>query len=231
MGAKIKIQVFDLNGHKVGRIIDQKTLDSDATLKEALSYGYVVGQIPAIASSTGGVLHSMIDSIQRDGNGRKIDDYISLNAYAKGSIKEMTDAYEAKNVVVRAQMLKEFQSKVDPSKFKILIEGAAGTFLIETVSTGEESGVVVLDEDLFLNGNNFAFNPADGDKLTFSVPDTGVEGEVDAQYVTCTPTRITVLRDGLQEMVDSRHDGKEVIFTLKIHGKIAKKIAVMRANA
>ena len=227
---KLKIQVYDFNGYKVGRIIDQKTLDSDATLKEALSYGYVVGQVPAIASSTGGVLRAMIDGIQKDGNGRKIDGYISLNAYPKGSMKEITDEYTARRIVVRANMLKEFQSKIDPSNFSFLIEGAAGTFLIETITTGEKSGEVVMDEDLFLNGNNLAFNPADGDELKFTVPETGVSAVVPAEYITCTPTRMTVLRDGLQELVDPRHDGKDVVFTLKIHGKVAKKIALVRAQ-
>ena len=72
--AKIRIQAFDLNGRKVGRIVGQKTLDSNATLEEAIRNGYVVGQLSSVKGNVDGVMRCMIDGIQRDGNGRKIDD-------------------------------------------------------------------------------------------------------------------------------------------------------------
>ena len=100
----------------------------------------------------------------------KIDGYVSLNAFAKGVIKELTDEYTAKDVVVRALMLKEFNDKVDPSKFSILIEGATGSFLIETVTTGEKSGEIVLGEDV-------AKKPQRGDSavgLPFASSKTGL---------------------------------------------------------
>ena len=150
--AKIRIQAFDLNGRKVGRIVGQKTLDSNATLEEAIRNGYVVGQLSSVKGNVDGVMRCMIDGIQRDGNGRNVDGYLSLNAFAKGLIKELTDAYESRKVVVRAHMLKEFNDKVDASKFSIIIEGSTGVFLIETVTTGEKSGEIVLGEDVALNG-------------------------------------------------------------------------------
>ena len=224
---KIKVQVYDLNGRKVGRIVDQKTIDSDATLDEALKFGYVVGQKPSIKANVEGVLRCMVDGIQRDGNGRKIDGFVSLNAYAKGVIKELTDEYTAKNVVVRARMLKEFQSKVDAGKFSILIEGATGAFVIETVTSGEKSGEYVIGRNLMLNGTNLTMG--EGDTLSYAIPETGVTGEVAASYITSAPTRITVARDGLQPLFDAGNDGKDVVFTLKIANKKATKIAVMRS--
>ena len=99
--AKIRILAFDLNGRTVGRIVGQKTLDSNATLEEAIRNGYVVGQLSSVKGNVDGVMRCMIDGIQRDGNGRKIDGYLSLNAFAKGLIKELTDSYESRKVVVR----------------------------------------------------------------------------------------------------------------------------------
>lgn len=221
----LKVQVYDLNGRKVGRIIDQKTLDSDATLEEALSFGYVVGKKSSIKGNVEGVLRCMVDGIQRDGNGRKIDGYVSLNAYAKGIIKELTDEYTAKDVVVRARMLKEFQSKVDPSKFTILIEGATGSFLIETVTTGEKSGQIVLGKDVALNGSDLVMG--EGDSITWKVPETGATGTVSAAYVTSDATRITIGRDGLQELFNPENNGKDIVFTVKIANKIATKVASM----
>ena len=54
--AKIRIQAFDLNGRKVGRIVGQKTLDSNATLEEAIRNGYVVGQLSSIIEYNRGLL-------------------------------------------------------------------------------------------------------------------------------------------------------------------------------
>lgn len=221
----LKVQVYDLNGRKVGRIIDQKTLDTDATLDEALRNGYVVGQKPSIKANVEGVLRCMVDGIQRDGNGRKIDGYVSLNAFAKGIIKELTDEYTAKDVVVRARMLKEFQSKVDSSKFAILIEGATGTFLIETVTTGEKSGQIVLGKDVALNGSDLVMG--EGDTITWKVPETGATGTVDATHVTSDATRITIGRDALQPLFNPENNGKDIVFTVKIANKVATKIASM----
>lgn len=222
---KVKVQVYDFNNRKVGRIVDQKTLDSDATLDEALGFGYVVGQKPSIKANLEGVLRCMVDGIKRDGNGRKIDGFISLNAFPKGVIKDITDEYTAKNVVVRARMLKEFQSKLDPSKFTIIIEGATGTFLIETVTTGEKSGQIVLGKDVALNGSNLSMG--EGDTITWKVPETGATGTVGASYVTSDATRITIGRDGLQELFAPGNNGKDIVFTVKIANKIATKSATM----
>lgn len=221
----LKVQVYDLNGRKVGRIIDQKTLDSDATLEEALRNGYVVGQKTSIKGNIESVLRCMVDGIQRDGNGRKIDGYVSLNAFPKGIIKELTDEYTAKDVVVRALMLKEFNDKVDPSKFSILIEGATGSFLIETITTGEKSGQIVLGKDVALNGSNLVMG--EGDSITWKVPETGATGTVSASYVTSDATRITIGRDGLQELFVPENNGKDIVFTVKIANKVATKIASM----
>ena len=54
--AKIRILAFDLNGRKVGRIVGQKTLDSNATLEEAIRNGYVVGQLSSVKGNVDGVM-------------------------------------------------------------------------------------------------------------------------------------------------------------------------------
>ena len=222
---KLKIQVTDLRGHKVGRIVDQKPLDSDATLDEAIRFGYVVGQKPSIKANIEGVLRCMVDGIQRDGNGRKIDGYLTLNAFAKGIIKDLTDEYTARNVAVRARMLKEFQDKVDSSKFMILIEGATGKANIETVTTGEKSGEIVLGKNVALNGTFLTL--AEGDRVEWAVPETGASGTVAAAYVTSDDTRITIGRDGLQELFSPSNNGKDIAFTVTIGGKLTRKLATM----
>lgn len=224
--AKIRIQAFDLNGRKVGRIVGQKTLDSNATLEEAIRNGYVVGQLSSVKGNVDGVMRCMIDGIQRDGNGRKIDGYLSLNAFAKGLIKELTDAYESRKVVVRAHMLKEFNDKVDASKFSIIIEGSTGVFLIETVTTGEKSGEIVLGEDVALNGTKL--DMGEGDTVSWEVPESGESGTVAAGGISGDATRLTIDAESLAALNKAANNGKDVVFTVKIGNKIAKKSALMR---
>ena len=123
----MKVTVGTLNGRNIGRFTDLETLDSDATLQEALDYGYVTGKRPSLAAAAEGVLKAMIDGVKKDGNGRKIDDFVSINAFARGSLKDICDELDRKNVKVsvRARMLKEF--KVDTTQWSFVIEGSTGT--------------------------------------------------------------------------------------------------------
>lgn len=220
---KLKIAVNDLNGHKYGRVVGKTTIGSDATLEEALSFGHVVGQKATIMTQMNSTLQSMFAGMSRDGNGRKIDEYMTLNAFPKGSLKDITDDYTVKDVVVRARLLKEL--KLDPSDFLIVLEGATGTFYISTISTGEKSGQIVLGKDVALNGKDLVMG--EGDSITWKVPETGATGTVAAAYVTSDETRITIGRDGLQELFVPENNGKDIVFTVKIANKVATKSASM----
>lgn len=58
MATQVKIDTHDLNGVRVGQIVDNPGLDSDATVQEAIDYGYVVGKKEAIKAQADGVLYS-----------------------------------------------------------------------------------------------------------------------------------------------------------------------------
>ena len=57
----MKVAVGTLNGRHIGRFTDLETLGSDATLQEALDYGYVTGKKSSLAAVAEGVLKAMID--------------------------------------------------------------------------------------------------------------------------------------------------------------------------
>lgn len=223
---KIKIQTHDLNGRQVGQIVDLETLDSNATLKEAIEYGYVTGKQPVLASILEGVLRAMVDGIQKDGNGRKIDDYLSLNAYLRGRLEDICDEVNKKTakVSLRARMLKEFT--VDTDGWSFVVEGATGTFQIEVITTGEKVGEVFLGKNILLNGKNLTLG--EGDTVSYTVPETGLERTVGASYIESNASRITIARDGLQELFDAENDGKTVVFSVRIGNKLARKSAIMR---
>ena len=88
---QMKVATMTLNGCTVGRFSDLVTLGSDATLQEALDYGYVTGKKTSLAAVAEGVCKAMIDGIKKDGNGRKIDDFVSINAFARGSLKDICE--------------------------------------------------------------------------------------------------------------------------------------------
>ena len=225
----MKVMTGMLNGHRVGRFTDLVTLGSEETLREALEYGYVTGKASSLAAVAEGVLKAMVDGIRKDGNGRKIDEFVSVNAFARGSLKDVCDELEREGVrvSVRARMLKEF--KVDTAAWSFIVEGSTGTFTIEVVTTGEKIGEIVLGEDVKLNGKELAMGA--GDVVEWSVPETGSAGTVDAQYVTSDATRITIAREGLAGLVDAANDGKAVVFTVRIGGRKAVKSATMRYAA
>ena len=118
---RIKIQTHDLAGRQVGRIVDLETLDSTATLKEAIDYGYVTGKQPVLASVLEGVLKAMVDGVKKDGNGRKIDEFLSINAFLRGRLEDICDEINRKTakVSLRARMLKEFV--VDTSNWSFFV--------------------------------------------------------------------------------------------------------------
>ena len=221
----MKVSTMSLNGRTVGRFSDLVTLGSDATLQEALDYGYVTGKKSSLAAVAEGVLKAMIDGIKKDGNGRKIDDFVSINAFARGSLKDICDELVKQNVKVsvRARMLKEF--KVDTTQWSFIVEGSTGTFQIEVITTGEKLGQIVLGENVKLNGKELTLG--EGDSVSWAVPETGLSGTVNAAFITSDATRITIARDGLQELFEAENDGKLVVFTVKIGNKKSVKSAVM----
>ena len=223
---KLVINTHDLNGHTVGQIMNQETLDGKATLQEAIDQGYVTGKPQVLLSIVEGVLKAMNDGVQKDGNGRKIDGYLSINAFLANRLEHICDEINRKNakVNVRARMLKEF--KIDTSGWSIVIEGSMGTFQLEVITTGEKVGEVRTGEDVLLNGKNLTLG--EDDVVSFAVPEMGVERTVSAANLTSNATRITVARDGWQELFDEDYDGKTVVFTVKIGNKIARKSAVIR---
>ena len=223
---QMKVATHVLNGRRIGHFVDLVTLGSRETLKEALDYGYVTGKETSLATVAEGVFKAMIDGIKKDGNGRKIDDFVSINAFAKGSLKDICDELNKANVKVsvRARMLKEF--KVDTTQWSFIIEGSTGTFLIEVITTGEKLGQIVLGEDVKLNGKELTLGA--GDTVGWAIPETGDTGSVDASFITSDATRITIARDGLQELYDATNDGKTVVFTVKVGNRKAVKSAVMK---
>ena len=222
----MKVSTMSLNGRTVGRFSDLVTLGSDATLQEALDYNYVTGKKSSLAAVAEGVFKAMIDGIKKDGNGRKIDDFVSINAFARGSLKDICDELAKANVKVsvKARMLKEF--KVDTAQWSFIIEGSTGTFQIEVITSGEKLCELVLGENVKLNGMELTLGA--GDTVSWAVPETGDTGTVAASFITSDATRITIARDGLQELFDAANDGKTVVFTVKIGNKKSVKSATMK---
>ena len=178
---QMKVATHVLNGRRVGHFVDLVTLGSRETLKEALDYGYVTGKETSLATVAEGVFKAMIDGIRKDGNGRKIDDFVSINAFARGSLKDICDELAKGDVRVsaRARMLKEF--KVDTTQWSFVIEGSTGTFAIEVVTTGEADGEYRLGELGHLNGKDLPSTEA-GEELRvhWEVEGTDKSGDIPA---------------------------------------------------
>lgn len=221
---RCKIGTHMLGEQRVGRIEDLVTLDNDTTIQEALDYGYVVGKKESIKQLVSGVLKAMVDGIKKDGDGRKIDNFLSINAYARAYLKDVTDDFNRSTgkIAIRARMLKEFT--LDVSGWSFLVEGAIGQLDLTSITTGRKIGEVDLGQNVSLNGKGL-----DGEvTVAWKVDETGETGTIGASHITNDETRVTINRDGWQELFDETYDGKTLIFTVTIGNKKAVKSAVIR---
>lgn len=230
MAANMTVVTTLLNGRRVGRFANRKTLTNDDTIQEAIDGGYVVGKKEVIGSTAKGVLRGMVVGIQKDGNGRKINEFISLQPFAKCFLADPTDSVTKDNCKVRvvAKTLKELQP--DTSDWSFAIEGASSdTLNISSISTGEVVNEIRVGEDIDING--FGLTMGTGDTLSWSVPGTEKSGTVDATKITSTWTRLTVLGNALAELSAAAYNGKMIVFVAKIGNKTVSKSATLRVTA
>jgi len=230
MGAHITIATQMLGNKRVGRIVDGKTLDNDATIQEAIDYGFVVGKKEVIGQAVKGVLKAMADGVAKDGNGRKVNELVSLQAYAKGRLDDITDEIDKTKIDVRvvARALKELMP--DTTGWSYTVEGStSGTLSVSSITTGEMIGEIVVGEDVDINGYGLAIGT--GDTVKWAVTGTAKSGTVDASKLSGSWTRLTVTGNALAELNDPQYNGKTIVWTLKIGGKTVVKSATLRVNA
>lgn len=225
MGASITIATSALNGVLLPRIADPKTLGEAETINEALEGGYVIGKADQIAYNVKGVLKSMVRSIAKDGNGRKIDSLFSIQPTIKGGLKDITDDVDRSKirVVARARTLKDL--RLDTSDWTISVEGSTGNINVNAISTGEKTGEIVVGEAVGING--FGLRMGEGDSISWSVPGTSASGTVDAALIDSDMTRITVGAAALAALNDPAYNGKRISWSLRIGNNRAVKTAVL----
>jgi len=230
MGAKMRIQTHMLGGKRVGCFVDLKSLDTAATVKEAIDKGYVVGKQQLVVSNVSGVVRSMSAGISRDGNGRKVDGIVSLQPSIRCKLADSCEPVTKDNVEakLRARVLKE--GRVDTSDWSFTVEGATGSLDIQSVTTGEVMGEVVIGEAIDFNGSDLALDAAD--TLTWAASD-GTQtktGSVAAASRTCSANRITTAADVLASLTGDTWDGKDIVFTVTRGAKKAVRAATLRVE-
>jgi len=226
MSANITIVTHQLGDQRVGRIADMKTLTNDETIQEALDLGYVVGQPSIISANVKGVLKAMLNGLQKDGDGRKVDRILSLQVYANGSLDDVCDDLDRSKIAFKAaaRVLKDL--KIDTSGWTFTVEGATGALVISSISTGEMAGVIVPGEAVAINGSGLM----DGDvTITWAVPEKSKTGTVAAAKITRDATRITLAADALSELDDPQYNDKTIVFNIKVGNRTAVKSALLNA--
>ena len=215
-----------LGDQLVGQFAEEDGLDTDATLSEALEYGFVTSmQKEALLAQIQGVFKAMIRGVETDGNGRKIDGFVSINPFARGRLDDICDEYTASvaKVVAIARMLKEFD--IDTSDWSFVIEGSVGSIVVNVVTTGEAVGFVRSGEDIMINGLHLA-----GASVGFELPD-GHHYGIAPEYVTSDESRVTIDKDGLADLAAHAADGDIVKFKVTVGNSIGYKSAVYKVEA
>ena len=223
MGAKVTIEVHNLGEHNVPVMIDRKTMDEAAVIQEAIDSGYVTGKASLITQNVKGVITAMCDGVAHDGNGRKIDGYLSLQPVAKGRLDDVTDPIDKDKISVelKARMLKE--TKLDTSDWEITCEGSTGNLTITSISTGETLGRVTILESVNLNGKSLKMS--EGDSITWEVVGTSLSGTIPAALIYSDSTRITIASEAFAELELPELSGKTLVLKVKIGNNQAVKSA------
>ena len=228
MGAKVTIETRLLDGRRVGHIANLKTLSNDETIQEAIDKGYVVGKPQLISANVKGVLKCMVDGISKDGNGRKIDSYFSIQPTIKGKLDDVTDDIDKSKLTVKAiaRNLKEMKPNTDDWHFTV--EGSTGTLVINSISTGEKTGEVVLGEDVNINGialDNGAVS------IKWKVAELSAEGTVSAAEIKSRDySRITIDKAALAALESLEANGKTIVFDITCGNNRAVKSALVKVD-
>lgn len=230
MGAKMRIQTHMLGDKRVGNFVDLKSLDTAATVKEAIDKGYVVGKQELVVSNVSGVVRSMSAGVSRDGNGRKVDGIVSLQPSIRCKLDDSCEPVTKDNVDarLRARVLKEGQ--IDTSDWSFTIEGATGSLDIQSITTGEVMGEVVIGEAIDFNGSDLALPAAATMTWTATDGTQTKTGSIAAAQRTCTANRITTAANVLASLTGDTWDGKLVVFTITSGNKKAVKSATLRVG-
>ena len=220
------VLTHNLGDQLVGQFAETDGLGTDATLNEAIEYGFVTSiQKESLLAYIQGVFKAMIRGVESDGNGRKIDGFVSINPFARGRLDDICDEYtkSVAHVVAICRMLKAFD--VDTSGWQFVIEGSTGNLVVNIVTTGEEVGVVRSGEDIMINGLHLA-----GASVGFELPD-GHHYGIAPEYVTSDETRVTVDKDGLADLAAHAQDGDVVKFKVTVGTNRGYKSAVYKVVA
>lgn len=225
MGAQVTVTTSLLNGKLVPRIVDPKGLGEKETISEALDYGFVLGKPEQIAYNCKGVLKSMVNGVSKDGCGRKIDEFFSLQPYAGGRLDDVTDDIDRSkvSVTVRARALKRL--RLDTSDWNVVLEGTTGNLVINAISTGERTGEILVGGAVGVNG--FGLRLGEGDTVRWSVPGTDRSGLVPASMVESDMTRLTVAGEALAELNAPEFNGKTIVFDLRVGTNRGIKSAIL----
>ena len=226
MGAKISLETHLLNGKRVSNVIDRKSLTNDETIQEALDHGFVVGKPENLSAIARGVLKCMINGVERDGDGRKIDEYFSLQPVATGKLDDITDDIDKSKIGVKARARALKQLKIDTSEWTISTEGTTGDITISSITTGEEDGKIVVNanEATHINGN---FNTTDELVVKYYIPDTSKSSPVTiaTEKITRDATRITIAAEVLAELEAEEFEGKSIFFQVHLGNAVGIKSA------
>jgi len=230
MGAKMRIQTHMLGDRRVGSFVDLKSLDTAATVREAIEKGYVVGKQELVVSTVSGVIRSMCAGISRDGNGRKVDGIVSLQPSIRCKLADSCEPVTKDNVEakLRARVLKD--GKVDASGWSFTIEGATGSLDVQSVTTGEVMGEVVIGEAIDFNGSDLALAAADTITWTANDGTQTKTGSIASDKRTCSANRITTAADVLASLTGGTWEEKTIVFTIQSGNKKAVKAATLRVG-
>ena len=228
MGAIVSIETHLLGDQRVSNIVNGKTFTNDETIQEAIDGGYVNGKLELISSNTKGLLKSMLAGIQKDGNGRKIDEYFSLQPYPKGRLDDITDDISKDKIDVRVKARALKQLALDTSDWTINVEGSTGDLRISTVTTGEESGHIVVNANEAVHINGSGLKMGADDYVKYYIPDTEKSNPttIAAEKLTSDATRITIAADVFADLTDD-YQGKTIVFDIRIGNNRAVKRATI----
>jgi len=228
MGAKMKVQTHILGDKRVGCFVDLKALDTAATVKEAIDKGYLVGKLELIVSTVSGVIRSMVAGVSRDGDGRKVDGIVSMQPSLRCKLADSCEPVTKDNVEAKLRTRVLSEGVVDTSGWSFTVEGSTGSLNVQSITTGEAMGEVVIGEAIDFNGTGLNLTNAGAISWTANDGTQTKTGTVQKSALTCSENRITTQAAILAALTGDTWEGKQIVFNISDSGKAAIKSATIR---
>jgi len=195
------------------QMVNKNTVPLATSVREAKEGLYVLGDEQLIRGEFQGLFKSMATGVTRDGHSRQIGDFVTVYAQPEGPVDLERGWDPAVNSFrLKARLLNEMVLDITDWTFRDVTPGRVA-FKLNSVSTGEMSGLIESSKSVHINGSNLPSVATA--TVEWAIEGTTQSGTIAAAKLTGDCDRIDIAADAMTSIVTQANDGKTIVFTVR----------------